>query len=66
MVRVAHEMVELYNYELGALAKVHSELRSGGVQVYATSGVTDGRGGYGYILWVKPEDINRASELLDW
>jgi hypothetical protein len=34
------------------------------VNVYASSGVTDGVGGYGYILYVKPEAYDRAARVL--
>ena len=50
--------------QLGAFAEIHAKLANGNVNVYASNGVTDDRGGYGYILWVKPEDIQRASDLL--
>ena len=50
--------------QLGALAEIHQSLALGQVNVYASNGVTDGRGGYGYILWVKPEDIGRAATLV--
>ena len=49
---------------LGAFAEIHQILAEGQVNVYASNGVTDGRGGYGYILWVKPQDISRAEALL--
>jgi len=50
--------------QLGAFAEIHHRLANGNVNVYASKGVTDGRGGYGYILWVKPEDIDRAASVL--
>jgi hypothetical protein len=50
--------------KLGAIAEIHRRLADGHVNVYQSNGVTDGRGGYGYILWVRPEDIEQASELL--
>jgi hypothetical protein len=33
--------------------------------VYASSGVADGRGGYGYILYVRPEQYERATAALE-
>jgi len=50
--------------ELGALAAIHVKLYEAGVNVYASSGVADGRGGYGYILYVRPEQYERASAAL--
>jgi hypothetical protein len=49
---------------LGALADVHARLSDADINVYASSGVTDGRGAYGYILYVRPEDIEQACVAL--
>ena len=46
--------------EMGALAKVHAELQRAGVQVYASSGVADGRGGYGYVIYVRGAELEKA------
>lgn len=50
--------------ELGALAGIHATLAEAGVNVYASSGVTDGRGLFGYVLYVKPADLARAVRAL--
>ncbi|WP_028579048.1 hypothetical protein [Desulfogranum japonicum] len=50
--------------ELGALAKLHQQLYEANINVYATSGVTDGRGSYGYLIYVKADDYDRAAEAL--
>lgn len=50
--------------ELGALAEIHQELLKANVNVYASSGVTDGRGTFGYIIYVRPEDYDRAAAAL--
>lgn len=50
---------------LGALAEIHRRLFEGSINVYASSGVTDGRGGYGYIFYVKPEEYEKAAMVLD-
>lgn len=49
---------------LGALADVHSQLYDAGINVYSSNGVTDGRGGYGYVLHVRKEDFDRAARAL--
>jgi hypothetical protein len=49
---------------LGALAQIHQKLCDAKINVYASSGVTDGRGGYGYVLYVRPEDFDNAARLL--
>jgi hypothetical protein len=51
--------------ELGALAAIHAKLYEAGVNVYASSGVADGRGGYGYVLYVRPEQYERATAALE-
>ena len=51
--------------ELGALAKVHTKLHNADVHVYASSGVTDGRGSYGYIIYVRPDDYEKAVKALE-
>ncbi len=50
--------------ELGALATIHGTLHDAGVEVFASSGVADGRGYYGYILYVRPEHAERAAQVL--
>jgi hypothetical protein len=51
--------------ELGALAPIHSKLYDANVNVFASSGVADSCGCYGYIIYVKPEDFERAVAALD-
>jgi len=46
--------------ELGALARIHAKLYEAGVNVYASSGVADGRGSFGYVVYVSPDDYERA------
>lgn len=50
--------------EIGALARIHRRLRDAGVQVYASSGVADGRGRYGCILYLRPQDAEEAARAL--
>lgn len=47
--------------ELGALVELHTRIADVGVNVYASAGVSDGRGRFGYVLYVKPEDFERAA-----
>ncbi len=46
--------------ELGALAAIHQRLYEANINVYASSGVTDGRGSFGYIIYVREGDFERA------
>lgn len=50
--------------ELGALVELHRNLSDGHVNVTSSSGVTDGRGGYGYILHVRAQDYEQAARLI--
>jgi hypothetical protein len=50
--------------ELGALARIHAKLYEAAVNIYASSGVADGRGSFGYIIYVRPEDYERAASTL--
>jgi hypothetical protein len=50
--------------ELGALAGIHKRLAAANVNVYASSGVTDGQGSYGYVLYVRPEEYEQALGIL--
>jgi hypothetical protein len=50
--------------ELGALADIHHVLYEANVNVYASTGVTDNRGSFGYLLYVRPEEYERAATAL--
>ena len=50
--------------ELGALADIHSALYRANVNVYSSTGVTDGRGSFGYVIYVKASDYERAAAVL--
>ena len=51
--------------ELGALEDIHNKLFLANVNVYASMGVTDGKGGFGYIIYVRSEGLERALKALD-
>jgi len=51
--------------ELGALVDIHRRLCDAEINVSSSNGVTDGRGGYRYILHVHPADFQRAREVLE-
>ena len=50
--------------ELGALAQIHHQLADAGVNVSAASGITDGKGGFGYVVYVAAEDFASAAAAL--
>jgi predicted amino acid-binding ACT domain protein len=49
---------------LGAIADIHRLLLDVQINVYASSGVADGRGRFGYVLYVRPEDYANAANVL--
>jgi hypothetical protein len=51
--------------EIGALAQIHEKLVDANVHVSASTGVADGRGGYGYIIYLHPDEYERAAEALN-
>lgn len=48
----------------GAIVEIHEALFQAGINVYASTGVTGGRGSYGYILYIRPEDFEAAAEAV--
>jgi len=50
--------------KLGALVEVHMKLFDADVNIYASSGVSDGKGSYGYIIYVRPDDYEKAATAL--
>jgi hypothetical protein len=59
-----HALMVRGDDELGAIARIHERLANNRINVSAASGITDGKGGYGYILYVSADDINSASLAL--
>ena len=50
--------------ELGALARIHALLARADVDVFASSGVTDGRGAFGYVIYLRGSDVAKAEGAL--
>lgn len=50
--------------ELGALADVHERLLQAGVDIYASTGVTDARGSFGYVIYVREDQFTRGVAAL--
>ena len=59
-----HALLVQGDDELGALAGIHQRLFKANVNVYSSNGVTDGKGSYGYLIYVKDDDYERAAEIL--
>ncbi|MEZ4388574.1 MAG: hypothetical protein R3D98_13585 [Candidatus Krumholzibacteriia bacterium] len=50
--------------ELGALVDIHDKLCEAEINVSSSTGLTDGRGRYRYLMHVSPEDYDRALAVL--
>jgi hypothetical protein len=59
-----HALLVQGDDELGALANIHERLFEAGIDVYASSGVTDGRGSFGYVMYVREDQIDKAASAL--
>jgi hypothetical protein len=49
---------------LGALADIQRMLLDADIEIYASSGVTDGSGRFGYVIYFKESDHARAARVL--
>lgn len=50
--------------ELGTLSDIHEKLYEASVNVSAATGVGDGRGRFGYIIYVRPNEYETAARAL--
>lgn len=50
--------------ELGALVEVHGKLHDANINIASSTAIADGQGSYGYIIYVRPDDFEKASEAL--
>jgi hypothetical protein len=50
--------------EVGLVARLHGRLAHSGVEVFASTAVADGHGFFGYILYMRPQDIDRTLAIL--
>ena len=48
----------------GAAAEVFKKLADAGVNVHATNATAGARGGFGMIVWVRPESYDKAAKAL--
>jgi len=50
--------------QLAALTDIHRRFADAGINIYASNGVFDGHGGYCCLIYVRPEDMERAAAVL--
>jgi len=44
---------------------VHEQLVKAGVDIFASSGVSDGRGAFGYLVYVREDQFETATAALE-
>ena len=50
--------------ELGALIEVHEKLHNANVNIASSTAIADGGGSYGYLIYVRPDDYDKAADVL--
>jgi len=59
-----HALLVQGDDHLGALADIQQMLLDSDVEIYASTGVTDGSGRFGYLIYFKEADYERAARAL--
>jgi hypothetical protein len=60
-----HALLVQGDDELGAFAGIHERLSKARVDIYASSGVTDGQGSFGYVIYVREDQFDEAAKALE-
>ena len=60
-----HALLVQGDDELGAFASIHERLAKAHVDIYASSGVTDGQGSFGYVIYVREDQFDEAAMALE-
>jgi hypothetical protein len=50
--------------KIGGIVEIHHKLAGAGINVYASNGTSSGGGKFGFVLWVNPDDYERAAQAL--
>ncbi len=50
--------------EMGALVKVHEKLHNANINIASSTAIADGSGSYGYLIYVRPDDYDKAANAL--
>lgn len=59
-----HALLVQGDDELGVVANIHMKLYKANVNIFASSGIADGNGGFGYILYIRPDQFEQAALAL--
>jgi hypothetical protein len=60
-----HAIIVRGDDKLGALVEIHRKLYDANINVFASGGITADCGRFGYVLYVKEEEFERAARVLD-
>ncbi len=50
--------------ERGALVTVHEKLYDANINIASSTAIADGSGSYGYLIYLRPDDYDKAAEVL--
>lgn len=50
--------------ERGALVEVHEKLHNANINIASSTAIADGSGSYGYLIYVRPDDYDKAADAL--
>jgi len=50
--------------ELGALVKVHEKLNDANINIASSTAITNGSNSFGYVIYVRQADYDKAAEVL--
>lgn len=60
-----HAAIQVHGHDqVGAFAGVLEKLAAASINVFSVQGITDGRGGFGYLVYLRPSDVDRAFGVL--
>lgn len=51
--------------QIGVLTEIHKKLFDNGINVVASNAVTDGKGGFGYVIYLRTEEFEKAADILN-
>jgi hypothetical protein len=51
--------------DMGVLAEIHQKLFSVDINVYSAIGVTCGKGAFGYLVYLRPDEYGKALKALE-
>ena len=50
--------------EMGALVDIHEKLHNANINIASSTAIADGEGSYGYLIYVRPDEYDKAADVL--